>query len=284
MSQTSAQSETPREGASAPPFFLSEGDTWIPQRACIGPWSPELLHAGPIAALCVSLGEELAPGENVVTSRLTLDLLRPIRALPLQVRCEWIKQGRRVSILQIHMQQDGRDTVWGSVQRTALAPVQLPDLSGSGVTLEPPPDQPEDFHAHSEAYSGRSLAPFVDEACQIHTPEPGGFLKEPATIAWLCVTAEIEPGRPLSTAAAVAAAADCGNALGAPVTLDPPPLMFMNADLTIHLVRAPHDAWVRMQPDSIWQENGLGQTRCSLSDRRGMLGTSVVTLPLAERP
>ncbi len=266
---------------SNPAFFERDNQTWIPLSTCIGPWSPRLLHAGPVAALCVALGEELQPGDDVVTTRLTLDLLRPLTRDPIEVETSTIKMGRRVGLHHIAMHQQGKLTVTARVQRMQPQTVSLPELRGTGLELLPPGDCPEDFSSLVGGPNGRPLAPFLTQACDLRTRVADAFYKPTASEAWLRVNADLVAGIPLSTTAAVAAAADCGNALGAPVALDDPPLLFLNADLTLHLVRVPEDGWVRMAPKSTWGDHGIGQTCCALSDRRGMLGTSVVTLPLA---
>jgi len=267
-----------------PAFFERDKDTWIPLEACIGPWSPQHLHAGPVAAMCVALGEELQPGDDVVTTRLTLDLLRPVTRAPIVVETSTVKMGRRVGLHQISMYQEDKLTATARVQRTRQQLVSLPDLAGTGLELTPPDDRPEDFSLLVDRPEGRPLAPFLAQACDLRMRVPEAFFRPVSSEAWLRVHADLIAGIPLSTAAAVAAAADCGNALGAPVALDDPPMLFPNADLTIHLARAPEDAWVRMAPTSTWLDHGIGQTCCALSDRRGMLGTSVVTLPLANHP
>ncbi|MBX7167283.1 MAG: thioesterase family protein [Pirellulales bacterium] len=269
---------------SHPVFFEREQNRWFPQRAAVGPWSSESLHAGPVAALCVTLGEELVPGDDWVTTRLTMDLLRPVTTQPLEVGSRIVKAGRRVTLLEITLSQENKFTASAFVQRTRQQDFTLPPLEGTGVELQPPPDRPENFAPLN--FDGRQprLAPFVDEASEIRTQVPGAMYKPTPSAAWIRVFAELLPGRPLSHTAAVAAAADCGNAFGAPIGLESPQYLFMNADLTLHLARAPEEPWVRMAPESVWLDHGIGQTRCALCDRRGMLGTSVVTLPLAQRP
>lgn len=264
-------------------FFERNDDVWTPLEASIGPWSSDLLHAGPVAAICIRLGEELQTGDDVVTTRLTIDLLRPVTRLPIVVETSTIKMGRRVGLHQITMHQGDKLMATARVQRTQEQQVSLPNMAGTGVELTPPPDEPGDFHSLAEAQHARPLAPFLAEACDLRMKVADAFYKPLPSAAWIKVDADLAADIPLSTTAAVAAAADCGNALGAPVALDEPPLLFLNADLTIHLARTPEDAWVRMAPLSTWLDHGIGQTCCALSDRRGMLGTSVVTLPLANR-
>lgn len=264
-------------------LFHRNGSTWLPQTLSVGPWSPDALHGGPVAALCVSIAEELVSDANFVTTRLTLDLVRPVPKLPLEVRGKVYKEGRRVYLVEVEIKHDSRTVALASVQRTARQPVDLPDLSNSRVRLTPPADRPEDFVPFDAEKMKVVPAPFLHHATELRTPGSAALFERDPTEAWIRVYADLLPGIPLSPAAAVAAAADYGNAIGAPLPPGPG-LLFPNADLTVYLVRQPESGWVRMTPETTWLPNGIGQTRCSLDDEQGMLGTSVVTLALANRP
>lgn len=261
-------------------LFVRDGHIWSPQEACIGPWSPEALHGGPVAALCVAAAEELAPGNDWITTRLTLDLVRPVPTRPLQVTSNVLKAGKRVTLVDIQIDDGGTTVALARVQRTRRLAVELPELTNTGTELIPPPDLPGDFDPLDTSLAPRRPAPFLRLATELRTPRGVGVYESRSTVAWLRVFADLCPGVPLSPAAATAAAADYGNALGAPAIPGRSGVLFPNADLTVHLAREPASGWVRMQPATTWLEHGIGHTRCDLSDERGMLGTSAVTLPL----
>jgi hypothetical protein len=265
-------------------LFERDDDIWTPQEACVGPWAPDLLHGGPIAALCVSVAEAALDDPEFITSRLSLDLVRPVPRRPLEVLVRPLKSGRRVHLIDVEVRDAGRDVAFARVQRTRSNPVNLPSLENTGAQLTPPPDSPESFTPFDERLAPRRPAPFFRLATQMHTPTALGIFGRGATLGWLRVHADLLPGVALSNAAAVCAAADYTNALGAPESPAESQLLFANADLTVHLVRTPANKWVRMLPITVWGEHGLGHTRCDLSDVRGMLGTSAVTLPLSNRP
>lgn len=264
------------------PLFHRDGSTWTPQTAAVGPWSPNQLHGGPVAALCVSIAEELLPGEQWATSRLTLDFVRPVPTQPLAVESRVRKKGRRVSLIEIEISAIGKSIATALVQRISMATVELPSLAGSSVELDPPSDMPDDFLPVNFDLATAEPPPFVRLATEMRTPRPEGIYSHQPTEAWVQVFADLTPGIPLSPSAAVAAAADYTNALGAPA-IPGANMLFPNADLNVHLVRVPEDAWVRMSPVTSWQSHGIGHTRCDLWDRCGRLGTSTVTLALANR-
>jgi acyl-CoA thioesterase len=263
-------------------LFDRDGRIWIPTSATVGPWSDEALHGGPVAALCVGAAEELVPSTEetpLVTTRLTLDLLRPVPTAPLEVVAQVTKRGRRVQLVRVEILVQGKQTAVATVQRTVPKDVELPDLEGTGASLTPPPDLPELFDEPDMGAFGPRLVPFYRETTRMRTPHPQGIYARQPIVAWLKIDAQLTPEIPLSNAAAVSAAADYGNALGAPISPGTP-MLFPNADLTVHLTRDPFDGWVRMEPTTCWLEHGIGHTSCQLHDRQGLLGTSTVTLAL----
>jgi acyl-CoA thioesterase len=235
-----------------------------------------------VAALCVSVGEELLAGEQLVTTRLSLDLVRPVERRPIDVDARVLKSGRRVHLGQIDLRQNGREVALARVQRTSMAAVTLPSLEGTGVEHRAPPDLPGDFLPYDASQAPSPAAPFLRLATDLRTRAPAELFGRGTKTAWLRVFAQLAPGRPLSNAAAVAAACDYTNALGAPAVPNQAGLLFPNADLTIHLVRHPASKWVRMAPASTWLDHGIGHSCCALWDEQGPLGTSGVTLPLID--
>jgi hypothetical protein len=243
----------------------------------VGPWGKEWLHGGPVAALCAAVAEELIPDTDRVTTRLTMELIKPVPLAPLEVQGEILRSGRRLSLVDVEIKAGDSVVAIARLQRTTQTAMELPDLAGTGVELIPPTDRPEDFVPMLETGSPVDRAPFVRDATVIRTPSETGIYEPHPTDAWICVFADLLPGVPLSPTAAAMAAADYGNALGAPEAPGTN-TYFPNADLSVHLARAPVSSWIRMAPRTSWLAEGIGHTRCELADQRGMLGTSAVTL------
>jgi acyl-CoA thioesterase len=264
------------------PLFARDGRIWLPQEAAVGPWSPEALHGGAVSALCVAAAEETLPGPQFVTTRLSLDLVRPVPARPLAVEARVIKSGRRVYLVEIEIRDQGREVALARVQRTSVSPVSLPDLEGTGLEHRPPPDLPGDFPSFDAALAAHAPAPFFRLTTELRTASPAGLFERGTKVAWVRIVAPLTEDQPLSHSAAVAAACDYTNALGAPAMPSQLNLLFANADLSIHLVRNPVSKWVRMAPTSAWLDHGIGHSRCELWDEHGLLGISAVTLPLMQ--
>ena len=264
-------------------LFERDGESWLPQTACVGPWSADLLHGGSVAALCVSLAEQLTDDDALITSRITLDLVRPVPRSPLEAVAEVLRAGRRVRLVEVSVRADGREVVHARVQRTAREKIALLEAELAEMKPTAPADQPEQYYGPGDYDPLKRAIPWVEATSEIRTAEKVGPFGRVATSAWVRIQAELVAGEPLSAAAAVCAACDFTHAFASPEPVDGLRLYYPNADLTVHLSREPVDAWVRMAPAAVWEASGVGHARCELSDRRGMIGTSAMTLVLAER-
>jgi hypothetical protein len=80
----------------------------------------------------------------------------------------------------------------------------------------------------------------------------------------------------------VAGAADFGNGLS--WVLPPERWLFVNPDLSIHLLRLPEGEWVGMRSTTLPGGEGIGLAETALFDLGGRIGRSVQSLLLDARP
>jgi hypothetical protein len=90
---------------------------------------------------------------------------------------------------------------------------------------------------------------------------------------------ELVEGEEWSPLQRVMVAADGGNGVSAP--LDWSGYIFINTDLTVHLLRAPTGEWVCL--DSVTHVDGVGMTDTALWDERGRIGRAAQTLLVRDR-
>ena len=92
---------------SSEPFFLSQGEQFIPQPICRGPWGPETLHGRVVAGLLSYEIERkwLQPG--FLPSRLTVDLYRMPKFAPCTVESRVVRDGNRIRIVDAEFFNDG---------------------------------------------------------------------------------------------------------------------------------------------------------------------------------
>jgi hypothetical protein len=79
----------------------------------------------------------------------------------------------------------------------------------------------------------------------------------------------------------VLVAADAGNGVSA--TLDYRRFVFINTELTVHLLREPDGDWVRLDAVTHLGAPGLGLAESVLSDVRGRIGRAAQTLLVRPR-
>ena len=111
-------------------------------------------------------------------------------------------------------------------------------------------------------------------SCAAASSSPG-----PATV-WMRMRGALVEGEQPSPLQRVLLAADVGNGVSAP--LDWRRFIFINTDLTVHLLRPPEGEWVCL--DAVTHVDGLGLTDTALWDERGRIGRAAQTLLVRARP
>ena len=99
----------------------------------------------------------------------------------------------------------------------------------------------------------------------------GGFIEPGPAQAWMRMRHPLVAGEVPTPLQRVLTAADSGN--GVSSTLDWSRYLFINVDLSVHLVRLPHGEWVGLDAITIPEPTGIGITDTALFDERGPLGT-----------
>jgi hypothetical protein len=81
--------------------------------------------------------------------------------------------------------------------------------------------------------------------------------------------------RQSSPAAAAVAIADIAHGVGGPISSWPPPVLFINPDLTVSFARGPAPGWLHLAVDETWPGDGTGLAVTRLADRAGMFGVII---------
>jgi hypothetical protein len=256
-------------------FFVPDGSAFVPTDASTGPWGAGLLHGGPIAALCTTLLERNSdPAFRSV--RLTAEYLRPPTQAPLVPSIREVRSGRRAHVSEVELSTDGKLVARASLLRMQPVDVSVPDSMRAGSTSSsdmlddyPPPRIP----------SGRTNAQIVGLGVEMRAK---GANRLPGTGAvWMRLIIPVLPDQPISPMARVAVCGDFGNGLSGPASESwPPPVMFMNADLDVRLLRDTDEEWIRIDAESMWNEDGIGVTRTEMQDAGGTLAFAQQSLAL----
>ena len=267
-------------GVSQPPvadaLFLADGDRFVPTAHTRGPWDPDAQHGGPPAALIARAVEAVPAPEPVEVARLTVEILRPVPLRPLRVETRVSRPGRRVQLVEAVLSEAAGGTeLCRAVALRIRSDPAAPQPQGDAG---PPPPAPEQGRP-------RRPAPWLEGDSFPTTGVEMSFVSGdimdsgPATV-WIRLRHPLLEGEPPSPLARVAAAADFGN--GVSSVLDWRTSLFINPDLSLHLVRECEGEWVCLDATTrIGAGRGLAES--ALHDRRGRIGRSLQSLYVDRR-
>lgn len=270
--------------AAAGALFTVEGDLYIPSEHTRGPWDPGSLHGGAPGALLTRCFEQHVEGTDLTFGRLGFEFLRPIPMAPLEVTITVARPGRRVRELQANLASAGE--LIGRADALLVRPVggdvPVPD---PGLERMAPKEDGLDTFPEFESEGGppEALLPggtgFGSTGMEVRWLDrpwsPG-----PARV-WARPRMDLLPGQPMSPLARAVAAADFGNGVGAALPFDR--FLFINADLTLHLQRAPRGEWIGLDARTLLSVGGPGLAESVLHDESGPIGRAFQTLVVQAR-
>jgi acyl-coenzyme A thioesterase PaaI-like protein len=246
-------------------------DTFQPTDAARGPWSPEALHGGPVAALLAGGVDELL--EDLHPARLTVELLRPVPMAPVQRTARTIRPGRKVRLVGVDLTtEDGTTVATATALGIRRAEVAVPDQT-------PPPAPPGPDGVEEALRGDVATAIDYDAFHNIgveHRFVAGAFAEPGPVVDWIRLRVPVVARQAPTPLQRVAAAADFGN--GVSSIADWATTSFINPDLTIHLHRVPAGEWVCLDAVSVLGSDGVGLAESALWDERGPIGRSLQSL------
>jgi hypothetical protein len=253
-------------------LFVPDGDLLVPTELARGPWSPDSLHGGPVAAAVVrSVERAVAPDDALAICRLTLELVRPVGTGPLAVSSTVVRPGRKVQLVDSVVRQGDLEVAWGRSLRIRVDPT-IPVTTPSAPE-DPAPDGPD---------SGERLASTWDAYPAFHNAGMevrfvgGRFDRRGPGTAWFRLQVPVVAGEEPSPVQRAVAAADFGNGISA--ELDLGSALFINPDLTVSLHRPPVGEWVCVAARTRFGSPGIGATESALWDEEGRIGRAVQQL------
>ncbi len=256
------------------PIFAPEGDLLVPAGHARGPWDPGAQHGGAPAALIVRAVERIAPA-GLRVARLTVEFLGAVPLAPVRTEAAIVRPGRRFAVAEAELTAaDGRALCRARAMLVrAAADPPTPDAG----LLGPPPARGPDAAGEPPfpALGGEGFATTALELRRAEGARPG-----PMTV-WFRLRRPVVGGEPPSPAQLAAAVADFGNGISAEVDWDT--WLFVNTDLTVHLVREPRGAWLALAARTRLDPGGAGLATSVLHDEHGPVGTGAQTLFVTAR-
>jgi hypothetical protein len=252
-------------------FYERDGDVFVPSELTRGPWDPGAQHAGPPAAL---LGRAVE-AEGTLIGRITIEVLRPVPLAPLAVASAVVRPGRNVELVEATLSEpdgDGRAIARAGAWRLRT------DDGVAALDSGPPPPGPDAGGERPFFATGQDVGyhtamdyRFVD----------GGFVEPGPARVWMRMRQPLVAGEPVSPLARVLVAADSGNGVSA--ALDYRRHLFINTELSVHLVREPTGEWVLLDAVTYVGPHGVGLSESVLYDESGRLGSAAQTLLVRRR-
>ncbi len=244
-------------------LFVLEDGKYRPTLWARGPWDPSTLHGGAPAALLAHALEAERRDPALWITRLTIDLMRPIRtAAAFTMRTQIVREGKRILLADAMLFDDEKLVARASGlmlrrSESALQPMPATRLMPSWEELAPYPmgigAEPQLFHRGTE-----------------FRPVPKTHPEQPLAV-WIRIPFLLLPDRPLSRIEYAAAISDYVNAIGG--MANPGRGGFINADITLNLHREPEDEWLCIESIARPDHAGIATSTVLLHDTRGLLGS-----------
>jgi acyl-Coa thioesterase superfamily protein/acyl-CoA thioesterase superfamily protein len=250
-------------------FYRVEGERIVPSELTRGPWDPQAQHAGPPAALLGRAVERCEPRDGMRVGRITFEILGPVPLEPLRVEARVVRPGRSVEMLEASLHGPAGEAMRARAWRLAVT-------DGLALDAGEPPPPPGDAEER----------PFFAGAGDVgyHTAMDYRFVRGsfrelgPATV-WLRQRQPLVEGEEPTPLERLLVVADTGNGVSAVV--DYRTHVFINTDLSVHVLRPPAGEWICLDADTY--VDGLGLSDTTLWDERGRVGRAAQTLLVRPR-
>ncbi|MBW1884326.1 MAG: thioesterase family protein [Deltaproteobacteria bacterium] len=258
-------------------IFERDGNVYRPTEWAGSPWSEGHQHGGPINALFATAAEEASLQTGLRVVRLTVDLFRSVPRVPLVLEWRFVRQGRRIAVIE--------------------AELTLPDSGevisrASSVLLAPNKDTPSSWqHTPAPPLDLAGTEPVEFMPRQVRESFPPGFhwsfevrmgADEHGPAAWITTPLDLLPAQPMSPLQRCAAVADLTFGLSGRsllrqriVDVDAWRVPMINVDTTIYWERPPVGHWFGFRHALLTDHEGIGLAEVDLADADGRLGRSL---------
>ncbi len=245
-------------------YFVEQGNgVFRPTPAATPSWADGALCGPALAGLAASTLERKYGALGFTPTRLTIELLKPARAVPTRTQTRLVRLGQRMRTAECDIMQDD----WIVARATLLQYRQSQAPAGqvweSEATFTPPDlSTPAD----DVVYLGSPDVEWSPMGPQHQNTEPKcAYHRGLDAVAGLEAT-------PFVRAVIVA------EAVTHLVThLGTNGIGFLNGDLTVALARLPRSEFLGVRADNRYAANGISVGNATLFDEAGAFGTSMVT-------
>lgn len=230
-------------------------------------WSDQQAHGVAVAGALGRAAERAVRErrDDLVPTRVTVDLFTPTRMEPCWTTTEVVRESGRLCLVDVVLHQQAGPTARASTLWLRPSEDAPGETWSNPDRPEPPPldvapvtDEPHVPFIHSGAGWSQDFREHQDGARKTY------WNTAPAVVA----------GEPVTPFQAVAASAD-GTSLAA--NWGSAGVQHINADVTLTLARPPVGVTVGLRTLDRVEHHGVAVSTCTVFDRDGVLGTTVVT-------
>lgn len=241
--------------------------------ATAGPWRPDLQHGGPPNALLVHAAEQLARRESeradLVAVRLAAEFVGPVPVAEVCTTARVVRAARSAMLVEVSLQAGGRTCLTGRVWLVAGA-----DTAAIAAQPDPASRPPTDYPPMADTGFpyGRTI-----EWRSIF----GGLAEPGPACVWTRPTVPLLADQSMSALQRAVLVGDSASGISA--ELDWAGWSFPNIDLDVHVTRPVVGDWLLMDARTHLGPAGYALARSTLSDERGLVGSTAQTLLVTPR-
>ena len=232
-----------------------------------GSWNRKHQNGVAVSGLLAHALEATGARSPMATTRLTIDIMRPVPFQPIETRVRVIRDGARMQLIDAEILAEGAVVARASAMR--IRTEATPPAADLNLNLPMPEDLPAK-PVTSVLDTGHPMETRLARG-SIRELGPGGF--------WTTFNADLVEGLPIPGLARAAMAADVASAPSSIVERGK--WSFANVDLSLYLTRAPIGDWVLCDAVTLSDGAGIGLVNTILTDRTGVFGRAHQTLFLA---
>lgn len=252
------------------PFFTRSGEDLVPAEHADSPWAPDMMHGRLFGGLLARELENAHGDEQFHFARLTVDLFRSARLVPVRTTSARVRDGRRIRVADAQVHAGGEVVARASavlLRRGAQPAGTVPDAQPWGA---PHPDELPGPREREQGWD----PPFDSWLLDADNRPCLDLTSGKARRAWLRDRHPLVSGEPVSPFVRVALAADFASPLA---NYGPGGLEYINADYALTLSRLPVSAEVGVETTGHVSDDGVAAAECALHDTAGPLGFCSVT-------
>jgi hypothetical protein len=256
-------------------FVRREDGRFEPGELARGPWDPGALHGGAPAALVARAFERTDPGSQLPIARLGFEFLSPIPFTPLEMSTRVVRDGKPVQELVAELTAGERVVCRATALRVQPVPAGLPAAGPRPARTLAGREHGTVRRFTLEGSPARSLAASMEMSWldDPRTPGPGRV--------WMRLRHPLLGDERATPLARLVATADFGNGVSSELPFEE--YLFINADLAIHLWRAPAGEWIGLDARTLLHGGGMGVAESVLHDSSGPVGRAFQTLVVQPR-